>query len=182
MTANTRLSFDMTAEDLDTSFKLTPEGWYKVEIDDVDDELESSNGNPQYLVKYKSLDESFKGTIWDYIAITQSSLQNIRSLVAATGFPVPTKEKPGKLNIPEGDDLIGKELQIEIVHEDDWKGATDDDGNVIKRAKVRFGGRKDINAKVGKTPAKATVGSKAGTGTKAKANASSKTADSGFSL
>lgn len=181
MSTDSRLSFDLTSEDLDTSFKLTPEGWYTVEIDDVDDDLESSNGNPQYLVKYKSLDDSFKGTIWDYIAITQSSIQNIMSLVRATGFPVPTKEKPGKFIIPEGDELIGKELQIEIIHEDDWKKATDDDGNIIRRAKVRFGGRKKIGEKVGKAPAKATTG-KAATGAKAKANASSKTADAGFSL
>lgn len=180
MSTDSRLSFDLTAEDLDTGFKLTPEGWYQVEIDDCD-ENESSNGNPQYIVKYKSLDESFKGTIWDYVTITQAAIQNIHSLVRATGFPVPTKDKPGKFVIPETDELIGKELQIEIIHEGDWKGATDDDGNVIKRAKVRFGGRKKIGEKVGKAPAKATT-AKAATGAKAKANASSKTATEGFSL
>jgi len=180
VTTDSRLSFDLTSEDLETGFKLTPEGWYQVEIDSCE-ESESSNGNVQYIVKYKSLDDSFKGTIWDYVTITQAAIRNIHSLVRAAGFPVPTQEKPGKFIIPETDDLIGKELQIEIVHEDDYKGTTDDDGNVIKRAKVRFGGRKKIGEKVGKAPAKTTT-AKAATGTKAKANASSKTADSGFSL
>ena len=70
-----RQSFDLTSEDLDTSFKLVPEVWYTVEIDDCEDDLESSNGNQQYLIKYKSVDESFKGTIWDYVAVTKSSIR-----------------------------------------------------------------------------------------------------------
>lgn len=177
-----RESFDLTSEDLDTSFKLVPEGWHTVEIDDVDDELESSNGNKQYLVKYKSVDGSWKGTQWDYIAITKSAIQNIMSLSRAVGLPVPTKEKPGKFTLPDPDDLIGKVIQIEIVHNDDYKGATDDEGNVIKRAQVRFAGRKKEGEKVGKTPAKATT--KAGAATKrapAKTKAASDDED-GFSL
>lgn len=153
-----RQSFDLTAEDLDTTRKLVPEGWHTVEIDDAEDDLETSNGNLQYLVKYKSADESFKGQLWDYIAVTKASIQNIMSLSRAVGLEVPTKEKPGKFTPPEADDLIGKELQIEVIHEDDHKGATDDEGNVIRRAKVRFAGRKKIGEKVGKAPAKATTG------------------------
>ena len=171
-----RQSFDLTAEDLDTSFKLIPEGWHNVEIDDVDDELETSNGNQQYLVKYKSTNESFKGQLWDYIAVTQKSIQNILSLSRAAGLPVPTKEKPGKFVLPDPDDLIGKVIQIEVIHEDDHKGATDDDGNVIKRAKVRFAGRKKQGEKTGKAPAKSTTAAPA-KGGKAKAEATS-----GFSL
>lgn len=154
---NDRLSFDLTSEELDFGFKLIPEGWYNVEIDDCEDDLETSNNNPQYLVKYKSTDESFKGLQWDYIAITPKSMQNIISLVRAAGFPVPTKEKPGKLEIPTADELIGKELQIEIVHEDDHKGQTDDDGNVLQRARVRYAGRKKIGEKTGKAAPAATT-------------------------
>lgn len=172
-----RQSFDLTAEDLDTTRKLVPEGWHTVEIDDVDDELETNNGNPQYLVKYKSVDESFKGTHWDYIAITKASLQNIISLSRAAGLEVPTKEKPGKYTLPDPDDLIGKELQIEIIHEDDYKGATDDDGNVLKRAKVRFAGRKKIGEKTGKAAAKSTTTKAPAKGGKAKAEATT-----GFTL
>lgn len=152
-----RETFDLTSEDLDTSFKLVPEGWHLVTIDDVDDDLVSGNGNKQYLVKYKSADESWKGTQWDYIAITKASIQNIMSLSRAVGLEVPTKAKPGKYTLPDPDDLIGKTIQIEIVHEDDHKGAEDDEGNVIRRAKVRFGGRKKEGEKVGKAPAKATT-------------------------
>lgn len=176
-----RQSFDLTSEDLDTSFKLVPEGWYTVEIDDCEDDLESSNGNLQYLIKYKSVDESFKGTVWDYVAVTKSSIQNIMSVSRAVGLPVPTKDKPGPYTPPEADDIIGKELQIEIVHEDDHKGATDDDGNVIKRAKVRFAGRKKVGEKVGKTPAKSTT--KAGAAkAPAKGKAAAAAETDGFSL
>lgn len=174
-----RASFDLTAEDLDTTRKLVDEGWHTVEIDDVDDERETSNGNQQYLVKYKSTNESFKGQLWDYIAVTQSSVQNILSLARAAGLPVPTKEKPGKFVLPDPDDLIGKIIQIEVIHEDDYKGATDDDGNTIKHAKVRFAGRKKEGEKVGKTPAKATT--KAGAKAPAKGKAAAAETD-GFSL
>jgi len=176
-----RQSFDLTSEDLDTSFKLAPEGWHTVEIDDVDDELETSNGNPQYLLKYKSVDESFKGTLWDYVAVTQKSIQNIMSVSRAAGLPVPTKEKPGKYTLPDPDDLIGKIIQVEVIHEDDHKGATDDEGNVIRRAKVRYAGRKKEGEKVGKTPAKATT--KAGAAkAPAKGKAAAAAETDGFSL
>jgi hypothetical protein len=178
-----RESFDLTAEDLDTTRKLVDEGWHTVEIDDVDDELETSNGNKQYLVKYKSVNESFKGTMWDYIAVTKSAIQNIMSLSRSAGLAVPTKEKPGKYTLPDPDDLIGKIIQIEVVHEDDYKGTTDDDGNVLKRAKVRFAGRKKEGEKVGKTPAKATT--KAGAAAKkapAKGKAAASDDEDGFSL
>ena len=174
-----RPSFDLTAEDLDTTRKLVPEGWHTVEIDDVEDDRETSNGNLQYLVKYKSVDESFRGTLWDFIAITKPSIQNIMSLSRATGNPVPTKEKPGPYTPPEADDLIGKELQIEVIHVDNHKGETDDDGNVIKNAQVRFGGRKKVGEKVGKTAAKATT--KAGAKAPAKGKAAAAETD-GFSL
>lgn len=165
-----RQSFDLTAEDLDTTRPLAPEGWHTVEIDDVEDDLETSNGNPQYLVKYKWLDESiFKGQLWDYIAVTKASIQNIVSLSRAAGLPVPTKEKPGKYELPDADDLIGKVIQIQIEHKDDYKGATDDDGNVIKRAGVKFAGRKKEGEKVGKAAPKATTGKAPAKGTKAKA-------------
>lgn len=184
MSVDERETFDLTSEDLDTTRKLVDEGWHTVEIDDVDDELETSNGNKQYLVKYKSVDETFKGQQWDYIAVTKPSIQNIMSLSRAAGLAVPTKEKPGKYTLPDPDDLIGKVIQIEIIHEDDYKGATDDDGVVLKRAKVRFAGRKKEGEKVGKTPAKATT--KAGAATKrapAKGKAAAASDDEdGFSL
>lgn len=173
-----RQSFDLTSEDLDTTRKLVPEGWHTVEIDDCEDDLETSNGNLQYLVKYKSVDESFKGQLWDYIAVTKASIQNIMSLSRAVGLEVPTKEKPGPYTPPEADDVIGKELQIEVIWENDHKGATDDEGVVLKRAKVRFAGRKKIGEKVGKTPAKATTKA----GAKAPAKGKAAAAESGFSL
>lgn len=176
-----RESFDLTSEDLDTSFKLVPEGWHTVEIDDCEDDLESSNGNQQYLIKYKSVDESFKGTLWDYVAVTKASIQNIMSVSRAVGMPVPTKEKPGKYTPPEADDLIGKELQIEVVWEDDYKGATDDEGVVLKRAKVRFAGRKKVGEKTGTPASKAKGAVKAGAKAPAKGKATA-AAEDGFSL
>lgn len=143
-----RPSFDLTAEDLDTSFKLADEGWHTVEIDEAE-ETESKNGDLQYIVKYKSTNDSFKGKIWDYITVTQKSIQNIMSLSRAIGDPVPTKAKPGKYVTPDADNLVGKELQIEIIHEPDYNKKTDDEGNIITRAKVRYAGRKKVGEKTG---------------------------------
>lgn len=160
-----RPTFDLTAEDLDTSFQLPAEGWHTVEIDEAE-ETESKKGDPQYIVKYKSVDESFKGKIWDYITVTKPAIQNIMSLSRAIGDTVPTKANPGTYTLPDADDLVGKELQIEIIHEDDYNKKTDDEGNIIRRAKVKFAGRKKVGEKTGvpasksgvKAPAKKAAG------------------------
>lgn len=149
-----RVSFDLSAEDLDTSFKLAPEGWHTVEIDEAE-ETETKNGDLQYIIKYKATDEGFTGKVWDYITVTQKSIQNIMSLSRAIGDPVPTKANPGKYITPDADDLVGKELQIEIIHEDDYNKKTDDDGNIIRRAKVRYAGRKKVGEKTGVPASKA---------------------------
>lgn len=153
--SNDRLSFDLSASDLDTGFKLAPEGWAQVEIKDVQ-EQDSSNGNPQYVVEYKSLDERFTGTVRDYVTITAKAVGNILNLAKTAGFPVPSKEAPGKFEVPPADDLIGKEMEILIVHNEDSKGKTDDDGNPIKYANVKFAGRRPIGG-----AAKAPAGKKA---------------------
>lgn len=158
-----RPTFDLTAEDLDTSFKLAPEGWHTVEIDEAEESV-NSNGNTQYLVKYKSTNDSFKGKIWDFITVTKPAIQNIMSLSRAIGDPVPTKANPGPYTPPDADDLVGKELQIEIVHNDDHKKQKDDDGNIIKRAQVRFAGRKKVGEKTGVPASKATGTKKAAGG------------------
>jgi hypothetical protein len=150
-----RPSFDLTAEDLDTSFKLPDEGWHTVEIDEAE-ETESKNGDLQYIVKYKSVDDTFKGKVWDYITVTKKSIQNIMSLSRAIGEDVPTKAKPGPYTPPDADDLVGKELQIEIIHEPDFNKKTDDEGNIIIRSKVRFAGRKRVGEKTGVPDSKKT--------------------------
>lgn len=151
-----RPTFNLTSEDLDTSFKLAPEGWHKVEIDEAEETV-SKNGDPQFILKYKSIDDTFTGKIWDYITVTKKSIQNVMSVSRAIGVKVPTVANPGPYSLPEADDLVGKELQIEIIHEDDYKGAKDDDGNVIKRAKVRYAGRKGISEKTGVPASKSGV-------------------------
>lgn len=149
-----RPTFDLTSEDLDTSFKLAPEGWHTVEIDEAE-ETETPKGDLQYIVKYKSTNESFKGKVWDYITVTKKSVQNIMSLSRAIGETVPTKANPGPYSPPDADDLVGKELQIEIIHEPDYNKKTDDDGNIITRAKVRYAGRKKVGEKTGVPASKA---------------------------
>jgi hypothetical protein len=146
-----RITFNLTAEDLDTSFQLPAEGWHDVVIDDAEFEESNRNGNPQYLLKYKSTNDSFKGTQWDWITVTQKAIQNIMSVSRAIGDKVPTKAEPGEYTLPDVDDLIGKELQIKIEHAPDRNGKEDDDGNVITRASVAYGfsGRKKIGEKTG---------------------------------
>lgn len=159
-----RPTFDLTAEDLDTSFKLPAEGWHDVVIDDAEENVKP-NGNTQYLLKYKSINDTFKGTVWDFVTVTAKSIQNIMSVSRAIGEEVPTKAKPGKYTLPDPEDLIGKELQIKIEHNPDFNGKTDDEGNILIRAQVGFGygARKRIGEKTG-VPA-----SKAGAPAKAKA-------------
>lgn len=151
-----RPTFDLSAADLDTGFKLAPEGWHKVEIDEAEETV-NAKGNTQFILKYKSLDETFTGKIWDYVTVTKPAIQNIMSVSRALGHDVPTKAKPGVYTLPEADDLVGKELQIEIVHQEDYQKRTDDDGNIIMRAQVRFGGRKGINEKTGVPASKTGV-------------------------
>ena len=155
-----RPSFDLTAEDLDTTFKLAPEGWHTVEIDEAE-ETESKNGDLQYIIKYKSTNDSFSGKVWEYLTVTKKSIQNVMSLSRAIGENVPTKANPGPYTPPEADDLVGKELQIEIIHEDDYNKKTDDDGKIIRRAKVRYAGRKKVGEKTGVPASKAGAGKKA---------------------
>jgi hypothetical protein len=150
-----RPTFDLSAEDLDTSFKLPDEGWHEVVIDDAEENVKE-NGNLQYLIKYKSLNDTFKGTVWDFVTVTKPSIQNIMSVSrSALGIDTPTKAKPGPYTPPDADDLIGKELQIEIVHNDDYNKKTDEEGKIIKRAQVRFAGRKRIGEKTGVPASKA---------------------------
>lgn len=138
-----RLSFDLTDEDFKSGFSLAPEGWHTVTIEEGE-EGESSNGNLQYILKYKSTNDSFAGTVRDYVTITQKTIGNVAKLVSSTGAtPVPSPADP---SIPEIDDLIGKELQINIEHNADRNGKTDENGKVIKYANVKYFGYRPAGA------------------------------------
>ena len=145
-----RRTFNLTSEDLDTSFKLPDEGWHDVVIEEAEENI-NNNGNTQYLLKYKSINETFKGLVWDFVTVTDKSIQNIMSVSRAIGETVPTKANPGPYTLPEADDLIGKELQVKIEHVPDYNKKTDDEGNILIRAQVGYGygSRKRIGEKTG---------------------------------
>lgn len=149
-----RLSFDLTAADLDTSFKLAPEGWHKVVVDNAEFTEDNGKGNPQFTIWYKSTDDAFDGTVREWLTVTQKSINNAVNLAKVTGTGTVPGPDGGQFVLPDADDLVGKELEIKVVHrESDTK--TDDDGNPIKFANVAFAGRRKVGA-----------GAKAGTAAK----------------
>lgn len=160
-----RLSFDLTDEDFE-GFKLAEEGWHNVEITEGE-EVQSSNGNLQYKLKYRSTDDTFKGTVQEFLTITPKTIRNVATFCkAAEADVIPTTADP---SIPEVDDLIGKTLAINIEHNEDSNGKTDEDGKVRVYANVKFFGYRTVSA---------NKGVKTSSGAKAKAGAKS----AGFSL
>lgn len=124
-----RLTFDLT-EDQATEgggFELTEPGTYDVEIAEAEMQNSKDKGTLGYKIKYKSVDDSFKGYVFEDVWITPGTLlKGLKAFIKATGRgPIPTREDQ---SIPEADDLIGAELTITVIHET---------YNDVERAKVK---------------------------------------------
>ena len=139
---NARISFDLTESDAEGSaFAVAPAGEYDVVIDNVE-EAESKSpknlGKPMYVVYFKSLDESFTGTQRTYACLWYEARYTIVDLMKASGFKV----EAGKLEIPDADDFIGKEVTIKLAVET----YTNKDGDEAERNAVKsikaIGGKK----------------------------------------
>lgn len=149
--SNARISFDLSAEDAaGSTFSVAPAGDYDVVIDNVE-EAESKSaknaGKPMYVVYFKSLDESFTGTQRTYACLWYEARYTIIDLMKATGFKV----EAGKLEVPDADEFIGKEVTIKL----DVETYTNKDGEEAERNSVKsikaIGGKK---ATAKKAPAK----------------------------
>lgn len=130
---NARLSFNLSEEDVKgKSFEPVAEGWYDVVIDNVEEQASKSekhSGKPMYVVYFKAVNEEFNGTQRTYACLWEGALFTIINIMKSTGFKV----EVGKLEIPEADEFIGKELQIKLVIED----YVNNDGEAAKRNNVK---------------------------------------------
>lgn len=112
MTTSTRRSVKLTDEEV-KGFSLRKEGRYTVEIVKVVEE-KSKGGNDMYVVEYNVLEApegAQKGKIKDWLLL-ENYLGSLVQLAKATGFPV-----DNDFEIPLPEELEGKELVVDIVHE-----------------------------------------------------------------
>lgn len=96
-------------------FTLAPEGRHDVEIVEAE-EVDGYSKGAHYKLKLKSLDESFVGLLFFDLYITAGTIiRAVKGIVEAAGLePVPTKDD---LRVPEADDFVGRELNVEVKHE-----------------------------------------------------------------
>lgn len=100
-------------------FSLRKEGRYTVEIVKVEEKKGQNAPNYEmYEIEYNVLEApegAQKGKIKDWVLL-EAYLGSLVQLVKATGFPMP-KDESEELVIPTPEELEGKELVVEIVHE-----------------------------------------------------------------
>ena len=110
---NFNLSDDAFVE---KTFEPIPEGRYDVEVDDVE-EANSNAGNLGYKMKLKSVDGSFDGILNFDMWITPKTIGTaVRNTIKSANLtPVPA---PGKLEIPDAEDFIGAQFNVEVKHEE----------------------------------------------------------------
>mgnify|MGYP000896851270 CR=1 FL=1 len=113
-------NFDLTEDEFNKEggFELVPEGRYDVEVVEVD-EAESKAGNTGYKFKLKALNGEFSGLLFFDLWITPKTIGNsVKKTIKAAGItPVPTATD---LSIPEPEDFVGTEFNVDVTHED-WE-------------------------------------------------------------
>jgi hypothetical protein len=155
--ANDRIVLSLTDEDLtERSFEPAPEGWYAVEITEVETKESKSAknpGKPFYALKYKSIDEDkFKGSFFDNVMLWKGAHFSLVGLGKALGLI----DGPGDLVVPTEDELLEQELEVRVAIVDYKKK----DGTDGKRNEVKGYRSKAAGATAGK--AKAAAGTKKG--------------------
>jgi hypothetical protein len=154
-------------EDIATGGNFTPlpKAWYDVEIEDVEEVASKSAknlGKPMYKYKFKVVGGDFDGRklftqacLWPEAIFTQRDIQ------AALGFPLGEPNAQGKraFLIADEDELIGKELKVQVIVKDAYVKAgeepeLDEKGeplkdNEIKRFAARAGSAPAAGAKKG---------------------------------
>lgn len=111
-------NFDLTEEEFnkESGFSLVPEGRYDVEVVEAED-VEGYSKGAHYKLQLKSLDGSFNGLLFFDMHVTPKTIGNaVKKAIKAAGLtPVPTHDKP---EIPDADDFIGAEFNVDVTHED----------------------------------------------------------------
>lgn len=137
-----RRSLKLTDDEV-KGFSLRKEGRYTVEIVSVT-EKKSKNGQDMYEIEYNVLEApegAQKGKIKDWALLEGEYTSTIVQLARATGFPV-----DNDFEIPLPEELEGKELVVEIKHQD----ATTKDAQGNKVPVLDDDGQQRVNANVGK--------------------------------
>lgn len=112
-------------------FKPLPEGTYGAIVFDVT-EKQSRAGNDMYEIDFKITEgpEGIGRKIRGWFVVSGKALFSVVGLLKALDFPYPTKDTPaGTFEFPDGDEFLGKELNLKIKQEAyETEG---DDGEVV---------------------------------------------------
>lgn len=157
-----RKSIKLSADEV-KGFSLRPEGRYTVEIVKVEEKKGKNAPNYEmYEIEYNVIDApegAQKGKIRDWVLLEEYT-SSVVQLARATGFPV-TED----FEVPLPEELEGKELVLEIAHEDRTQkvngkkeAVIGDDGEVIRQASIK---RRMSLEQAAKAPSKAGSAPKA---------------------
>lgn len=112
-------------------YKPLPEGTYGAIVFDVT-EKQSKAGNDMYEIDFKITEgpEGIGRKIRGWFVVSGKALFSVVGLLKALGFPYPDKDTPaGVFEFPDGDEFLGKELNLKIKQE--AYETEDEDGNVV---------------------------------------------------
>ncbi len=142
--SNLRINFsEEEASSEAMSFDPVPTGKYNVAITDIEvrySTSEKNNGKPYWAVTMVAQDGKYEGRkFWGNVMLWQGAAFSLSQLLKATGFGdrVDPKSKTyGK--IPSGDELIGKQLTINVVKaRDTYKEKENGDGEKLFKNEVK---------------------------------------------
>lgn len=101
------------------NFKALPEGTYGAIVFDVT-EKQSKAGNDMYEIDFKITEgpEGIGRKIRGWFVVSGKALFSVVGLLKALDFEYPTKDTPaGEFEFPDGDEFLGKELNLKIKQE-----------------------------------------------------------------
>lgn len=100
-------------------FKPLPEGTYGAIVFDVT-EKQSKAGNDMYEIDFKITEgpDGIGRKIRGWFVVSGKALFSVVGLLKALDFPYPDKNTPaGVFEFPDGDEFLGKELNLKIKQE-----------------------------------------------------------------
>lgn len=112
-------------------FKPLPAGTYGAIVYDVT-EKQSKAGNDMYEIDFKITEgpEGIGRKQRGWFVVSGKALFSVVGLLKALGFDYPTKDTPaGEFEFPDGDEFLGKELNLKIDQEP--YETEDEDGKVV---------------------------------------------------
>lgn len=139
--ANERIVLNLSDDDVaERSFDPAPEGWYSVEIEEVETKFSNSEknpGKPYYSLKYESTDkDEFAGSFFDNVMLWKGAHFSLVGLGKALGIV----EGAGELVVPTEEELLGKEIDVYVkVVDYEKKDGSPGKRNEVKRYRPQGG-------------------------------------------